>query len=83
MLMYFISISMADGSQLGTWYKSNSYVSNIQGSAQYGNYIVVSFYDGVYYLMILDVSQFIFSFKRFNGAVLNQIGIDTNSGRYF
>ena len=83
MLMYFISISMTDGSQLGTWYKSNSYVSSIQGSAQYGNYIVVSFYDGYYYLMILDVSQFIFSFKKFDGTVLNQIGIDTNSGRYF
>ena len=83
MLMYFITISMTDGSQLGTWYKSNSYVNSIQGSAQYGNYIVVSINDAAYHLMILDVSQFIFSFKTFNGVGFNQVGIDTNSGRYF
>ena len=86
-LIYFISISMADGSQLGTWYKSNSNIRSIQGSVQYGNYIVVSFYDvsntESYQLMILNVSQSKFILKKFTGSALKQVGIDTNSGRYF
>ena len=85
-LLNFISISMTDGRQLGTWYKSNSKVTKIQGSAQYGNYIVASYYSISpisYQLMILDVSQSKFICKTFNGTVLNQVGIDPNSGRYF
>ena len=80
--LYFMSIRLMDGGKVDTWYKSDSNIARVLGSAQYGNYVVVSAdISPTIYLMLVDLSKSTFSFKQFTGTSLYQVGVDSNTGR--
>ena len=78
----YILVNLANGSKADTWYRSDTIITRVCGSAQYGNYIVVSVQgDSLYSLVMMDLSQSSFSFKQFSGNSLSEVTIETSTGR--
>ena len=68
--MYFATFNKANGAVLGSRYKSSTPITSIYGSAQKGDLIVLTVYNGNYYLAMLNTTSSVFSTKQFSGAGL-------------
>ena len=60
---YFIILSIADGSTVGSRYMSSSSLGIINGLAQSGNYLMATWDSGV---VIVDLTSFTFTIKTFS-----------------
>ena len=78
----FMLVNLVDGTKADTWYRSDTTITRVCGSAQYGNYIVISTQEAtLYFLVMIDLSQLSFSFKQFSGNSLSEVTIETSTGR--
>ena len=70
--MYFATFNKADGAVVGSRYKSSTPIDGIIGSAQKGDLIVLTVYDGsgIYYLAMLNSTSSAFKINSFAGAGL-------------
>ena len=75
--MYFVTFNKSTGSVIGSRYKSSTSIDQIYGSAQKGDLIVLTVYDGssIYYLAMLNATSSVFSTKQFSGAGLFEAAV--------
>ena len=78
--LYFATFAVADGSVVGTRYRSSIYWVNVYGSAQRGDYIIVTVKAPPYYLIVYNMVFGTFKIKGFNGDLYGW-ALELNSGR--
>ena len=84
--LYFAGLSATDGSVTTTRYKSNTFESNMYGSALNGDYVVATTFlfsppSSSASLVIYSISSLAFTVKSFSGSVLYGWGVEPSSGR--
>ena len=78
--LYFVGLSVSDGSITTTRFKSSAAVSYVWGSALNGDYIVTTTQTQTS-IVIYSISSSAFTIKSFSGSLLRGLGVDPSSGR--
>ena len=78
--LYFVGLSVLDGSARTSRYKANTYISDVLGSALNGDYVVATTQFSTY-LIIYSISSSQFTIKYFFGMYLYGWGVEPSSGR--
>ena len=68
--IYFATFNKTDGAVIGSRYKSTTPIRGIYGSAQKGDIIILTVYDGSsnYYLAMMNTISSVFVIKQFLGS---------------
>ena len=79
--LHFASFSVSSGSIIDTRYKSSGSITKVEGSAQNGNYILVTLSDNtLYYVLTLNTASFTFNLEKYSASIFGW-GVDASSGR--
>ena len=81
--LYFVTLKSTDGSSIGNRYKSNTAWSNIWGSTQNGDYILITaLWTSNQRLILVNTVTFNFQYRDFSGTYLYGWAVEPQSGRY-
>ena len=82
LFLYFAAFKVADGSIIGSRYKSNSRWQYAYGSAASNGYVIFTAnWDSISYLILTNASISEFTLKKFSGTTLYEWAVDKTSGR--
>ena len=79
--IYFTKFDNANGSLIGSRYKSSFASAGIKGSTLNGDNIAALFFYANFYFMLINISTLQFTIFKFNGSGLHASITDPNDGR--